>query len=633
MKRFGLTLNRAVLIAVAAILFVAVNVLSTTLLKSARVDLTADRLYTLSDGTRRILAGIEEPITLRLFFSDAAATPYPSIKSYGQRVRSLLQEYEALADGGIRLEIIDPEPFSTAEDDAVAAGLQGIRTNGGDTIYFGLVGTNATDLQLTIPFFSPDRERFLEYDLTKLVSDLSVTEKPVLGLVSWLPLAFGPGGPMAAAQGQSAPYVIYEQLRESYSIRQIGQVFSKIDPDVDLLLVVHPGDLGEQELYAIDQFVLRGGKLILFVDPFLETAPTIQSMPGTTLAATSNLEKLLKAWGVDFDPTKVVADRSFAQRVSIMGPQGRETKDYVAWLGLHGPGLSADDPVTAELDMVNLASPGALQPIEGATTRFEPVLRSSAESMYLPVSELRFQPRPDDLLRQFKADGQEKTLAARITGPAKSAFDGPVENGEGEGDDKAEKPAPHVTEGQINVLVVADADILEDQYWVQVQQLFGQRIALPLADNGPFVMNAVDNMSGSSDLISLRSRGVSQRPFTLVADIQRKAEARFLAEEKRLQAKLAEAERRIQELEEGRGEGDMAALNRSQAEEIENFRREMLATRKQLRDVQHNLRRDIERLGVWVKAANLALMPILVAIAALVIASVRQRRRRAAVSR
>lgn len=633
MKRFGLTLNRAVLIAVAAILFVAVNVLSTTLLKSARVDLTADRLYTLSDGTRRILAGIEEPITLRLFFSDAAATPYPSIKSYGQRVRSLLQEYEALADGGIRLEIIDPEPFSTAEDDAVAAGLQGIRTNGGDTIYFGLVGTNATDLQLTIPFFSPDRERFLEYDLTKLVSDLSVTEKPVLGLVSWLPLAFGPGGPMAAAQGQSAPYVIYEQLRESYSIRQIGQVFSKIDPDVDLLLVVHPGDLGEQELYAIDQFVLRGGKLILFVDPFLETAPTIQSMPGTTLAATSNLEKLLKAWGVDFDPTKVVADRSFAQRVSIMGPQGRETKDYVAWLGLHGPGLSADDPVTAELDMVNLASPGALQPIEGATTRFEPVLRSSAESMYLPVSELRFQPRPDDLLRQFKADGQEKTLAARITGPAKSAFDGPVENGEGEGDDKAEKPAPHVTEGQINVLVVADADILEDQYWVQVQQLFGQRIALPLADNGPFVMNAVDNMSGSSDLISLRSRGVSQRPFTLVADIQRKAEARFLAEEKRLQAKLAETERRIQELEEGRGEGDMAALNRSQAEEIENFRREMLATRKQLRDVQHNLRRDIERLGVWVKAANLALMPILVAIAALVIASVRQRRRRAAVSR
>ncbi|HEY8351618.1 MAG TPA: hypothetical protein VIK87_03650, partial [Sphingomonadales bacterium] len=339
------------------------------------------------------------------------------------------------------------------------------------------------------------------------------------------------------------------------------------------------------------------------------------------------------AWGVDFDPTKVVADRSFAQRVSIMGPQGRETKDYVAWLGLHGPGLSADDPVTAELDMVNLASPGALQPIEGATTRFEPVLRSSAESMYLPVSELRFQPRPDDLLRQFKADGQEKTLAARITGPAKSAFDGPVENGEGEGDDKAEKPAPHVTEGQINVLVVADADIFEDQYWVQVQQLFGQRIALPLADNGPFVMNAVDNMSGSSDLISLRSRGVSQRPFTLVADIQRKAEARFLAEEKRLQAKLAEAERRIQELEEGRGEGDMAALNRSQAEEIENFRREMLATRKQLRDVQHNLRRDIERLGVWVKAANLALMPILVAIAALVIASVRQRRRRAAVSR
>lgn len=629
MKRFGLTLNRAVLIAVAAILFVAVNVLSTTLLRSARIDLTADRLYSLSDGTKRILSGIEEPLTIRLFFSDAAATPYPSIKSYGQRVRSLLQEYEALADGAIRLEIIDPEPFSTAEDDAVAAGLQGIRTNGGDMLYFGLVGTNATDLQLTIPFFSPERERFLEYDLTKLVSDLSVTERPVLGLVSWLPLAFGPGGPMAAAQGQSAPYVIYEQLRESYSIRQIGQVFSEIDPDVDLLLLVHPGDLGEQELYALDQFVLRGGKLILFVDPYLETAPTIQSMPGTTIAASSNLEPLLEAWGVSYDPTRVVADRNFAQRVAVMGPGGREPKDYIAWLGLRDGALSAQDPVTAELDMVNLASVGALEPAEGATTRFEPIMWSSDQSMFLPVNELRFNPEPDELLRQFKADGETKTLAARITGPAKSAFDGPPESDTGE-EGEADNLSPHLTEGQVNVIVVADADLLEDQYWVQVQNLFGQRIALPLADNGPFVMNAVDNMSGSSDLISLRSRGVSQRPFTLVAEIQRRAEARFLAEEQRLQANLAETERRIQELEEGRGDGDMAALNRSQAQEIENFRREMLATRKQLRDVQHNLRRDIERVGTWVKVANLALMPILVAIAALVIAAVRRRRRRQA---
>lgn len=626
-----LTLNRAILIAVAAILFVAVNVLSTTLLRSARIDLTADRLYSLSDGTERILGGIDEPITLRLFFSDAAATPYPAIKSYGQRVRSLLQEYEALAEGGIRLEIIDPEPFSTAEDDAVAAGLQGIRTSGGDTLYFGLVGTNATDLQLTIPFFSPERERFLEYDLTKLVSDLSVTERPVLGMISWLPLAFGPGGPMAAAQGQSAPYIIYEQLRESYTIRQIGQVFSEIDPDVDLLLLVHPGDLGEQELYALDQYVLRGGKLILFIDPYLETAPTIQSMPGTTIAASSDLHRLLEAWGAAYDPALVVADRTFAQRVAIMGPGGREPKDYVAWLGLRDGALSSDDPVTAELDMVNLASAGALEPLDGATTRFEPIMRSSAESMFLPVAELRFNPEPDDLLRQFQADGTEKTLAARITGPAKSAFAGPLEDDDAEGEDgEARETAPHLAEGQINVIVVADADLLEDQYWVQVQNLFGQRIALPLADNGPFVMNAVDNMSGSSDLISLRSRGVSQRPFTLVADIQRRAETRFLAEEQRLQANLAETERRIQELEEGRGDGDMAALDRSQAEEIENFRREMLETRKQLRDVQHNLRRDIERLGTWVKAANLALMPLLVAIAALVIAALRRRRRRRA---
>lgn len=626
MSKTGRSLNRVALVVLAAVLFVAVNILSTSLLTSARLDLTADRLYSLSAGTRGVLARLDEPVTLRFFYSAKLATPHPALKSYGERVRNLLEEYESLARGKIRLEVIDPEPFSTAEDDAVAAGLTGVPTASGETLYFGLVGSGSVELERAIPYFAPEREQFLEYDLTKLVADLATVKKPVLGLLSSLPLEYGPGGPLAAAQGRSAPYMIYEQLSQSYTIHPLEPVFSAIPPEVDLLVIAHPAELGAEELYAIDQFVLGGGKALVFVDPYLESAAMMQSMqgmqgltpglPGETVPTSSALPALFAAWGVAFDETKVVADRQYAQRVSLADAAGgRSLKDYVLWLALPAAAMNENDPVTAELKAINMATAGALAPLAGATTLFEPLLTSSAESMLLDTADVRLNPDPDDLLRRFKADGERRVLAARITGRAASAFK------------EAPPGAPtakQVTAAGVNVIIVADADLLEDQYWVQVQSMLGQAIGIPIADNGPFVINAVDNLSGSSDLISLRSRGVSRRPFTVVEAIQRRAEAHFLAEEQQLQARLSEAERRIRDLEQGPATGD---IGRSQAAEIEAFRQDMLQTRKELRDVQHNLRRDIDRLGTVVKAVNIAGMPILVAIAALVLAEIRRRRR------
>lgn len=618
-------MNRLVLVLLAALLFVAVNVLATTLLPGSRLDLTADRLYSLSAGTGKILGRLDEPVTLRFYFSDKAATAYPSLKTYGARVKNLLQEYQGLAKGKVKLIVTDPEAFSPAEDDAVAAGLKGVAGAGGETLYFGLVGTGSTDTQQVIPYFAPEREQYLEYDLTKLVSDLANLKKRVLGLVTTMPLEYGPGGPMAAAQGRSAPYVIYEQLRQSYEVRNLGPVFERIDPAIDLLLIAHPGDLGDQELYAIDQFVLGGGRALVLVDPLFEQAASMQQMaqmmPDGGVPQASTLAKLFAAWGLAFDDSKVVVDRGLAQRVSMAGMDGRRVeKDYVPWLALDRTAIARKDLVTADLDAVNLASAGALAPVKGASTSFEPLLTSSADSMLMEASELRVNQDPDDLLRRFKPDGRVKTLAARLTGPAKSAFPAPA------------RAAGHLAQAKtgINVIVIADADFLDDQFWVQTQNFLGQRVAIPIADNGTLVINAVDNLSGSSDLISLRSRGVSQRPFTRVDDIRRAAETRFRAEEERLQSKVTNTEKQIRALEEGAvaGPRSQAALDRSQAAAIETFRQDLLATRKALRDVQHSLRKDIEDLGARLKLINIALVPALVAALAFMVAWIRRRRRR-----
>ncbi len=642
MAGFSLSRRAAAAIAIicAAVLFVAVNVIAQHTLRSARLDLTQRQLYTLSDGSKKTIARIDEPITLRFYYSPRLGEEVPSYGIYAQRVREMLEEYAALAKGRIRLEIINPEPFSQAEDRAVAFGLQGVPLDqGGEQVYFGLAATNSTDDQQVIPFFQPDRERFLEYDLTKLVHSLAFPKKTVIGLLSTLPLE---GDFMAAMQGRPLqPYTVLEQLRQLYDVHSLSPDFAEVPQDVDVLMIVHPQNLSEKTLYAIDQFVLKGGKALVFVDPHSETqAAHANRFNPPSAGDASNLDKLFTAWGIEMAPDKVAGDRLAARRVNAGSSSRVQPIDYVAWLALKQDNLDRDNPITGDLSQINLATAGILKPRDGAKTRFTPLITTSSQSEEIPVDKVAGLPDVAGLLRDFKPDGKKLALAAQISGPADTAFpDGPpkpepAEKGKDGDKNQAKEPAPDAsaqikTAAQpINVVVVADTDILDDRFWVQVQDFFGQRVAIPNAGNGDFVTNAVDVLSGGNDLIGLRTRGTSARPFEVVDNIQRAADERYQDREKDLEQQLKDTEAKIKELRGKTGAGGNVTLAAEQVQTIDNFRAQMLEIRRELRAVQLSLRQDIDRLKAALEFFDIAFIPLLVGLAAVVLGLLRMQRRK-----
>lgn len=619
-------------------LFFGFNILVNNGLRDARIDLTDARLYTLSDGTRNVLKGIPEPITLRFFFSDKLAGNAPQLKQYGNRVRELLERYAALANGKIRLEVIDPEPFTEAEDRAVQAGLQGAQLPGGQ-LYFGLVGTNALDQQQTIPFFQSDKEQFLEYDLTKLVYALSNPTKPTVGILGALPLEYGPGGMMAAMRGQAQPYLILEQIKQFFQVKMLDPAKpEEIDDKLATLILAHPKDLSPQAQYAIDQYVLKGGRLIVFADPYSETMAAMPNpmtgrpMPGGDQS--SLLPDLFKAWGIEVEAGKFVADLALAQRVQTGRSGPAAVVDYVPWLAIPGERLNRDDVVTSELTQINAASMGSIRKLDGATTTLTALITSSNQAMLMDAKDLDGDPNPQALAEKFKPTGESYVLAARISGTVKSAFPNgapaPAEKKDGE---VAKPAAPHVTDSAkpINVLLVADADLLDDRFWVRSQQMMGQTMYVPIAANADLLVNAIDNMSGSGDLIGLRSRGRSQRPFEVIDNMRRQAEQQFLARQKQLEQKLETTQKQLADLQSKAQDQSNALLSAEQEAAMTTFRDDLLSTRRELRGVQRELNRDIESLQVLVKFINIGLMPLLAALVAVGLAIAwRQRRIRRA---
>lgn len=631
-------------IVAAVVLFCAVNVIADGLLGNARIDLTQQHLYTLSKGSLDALAKIDEPLVLRFYYSPKLGNEIPSYGVYEQRVREMLEEYAAAAKGKIQLQILDPTPFSATEDRAVAFGLQGVPLDqSGEQVYFGLAATNSTDDQQVIPFFQPERERFLEYDLTKLIHNLAFPKKTVVGLVTGLPLE---GDIMAAMRGQPmVPYVVVNEMRQLYDVKTLSTDFDKVPADVDVLMIAHPQHLSDKTLYAIDQFVLKGGRALVFVDPDSETQqmhPSQLNPPGTP--NDSDLPKLFAAWGVRLVPKMVVGDREAARKVNAGTESQVEAVDYVAWLSLKKPNFNHSDLITADLSQINMATAGILEPVKGAKTSFTPLISSSKDSEEIPVAKVKGTPDVAGLLQNFKADGKSLTLAAHITGPAQTAFpDGPPKEtkpkdkdaaktpaaGDGAKDAKAAPLPPQIKTAKqpINVVVVADTDILEDRFWVQAQDFFGQRVVVPVANNGDFVTNAIDVLAGGPDLISLRTRGTSARPFTLINNIQRVADERYQTTEKGLQDKLKATQAKIKQLREQQGQTGVA-LAASETKTLDNFRGEMISIRRQLRQVQLALRQDINRLEAWLEFFDIAFVPILVGIAAIVIGIVRRERRK-----
>ncbi len=627
MKRRSLSRGGLVL---AIGLFLAINILAGETLTAWRLDLTQNRLFTLSKGTRNILQDLEEPIALRYFYSAKLFSGIPSLQSHGTRVRDLLDEYVAAAGGRLTLTVIDPEPFSEAEDEAVANGVNQLPVSGsGDRGYLGLVGTNSADDRAVLPFISPDKEQSLEYELTKLVYNLAHPKKRVIGLLTTLPLM---GDPMRMATGArgGGPWALATLLREAFEIRELPATVEAIEKDIDTLVVVHPKALSDSTRYAIDQFVLKGGKAMVFVDPYAEedrSNPDPQN-PGAVPALDSDLPELFERWGLKLVKDKVATDIEAAIRVTYTGPSGPRQIEYLPWLRLREANLNRQDFVTNELGQLNVGTAGALEPVKDAKTTFTPLLSTGKKAMLLDRDQVMFSRDPAALMQGFKPGDQSLVLAARLSGTVKTAFpDGrpkketATEDAEGEGDKAKAQDAPDKdfiaeSKSPVNVIVVADTDILADRFWVQMQDFLGLSVPSAMADNANFVVNALDNLGGNDDLISLRSRGEYARPFTKVAAIQRDAELRLRDRERALQDKLKDTEKKIQDLQREKGEGSALLLSAEQKGAIESFRHEQIKTRKELRGVQHDLRRNIERLGDWLRFINIALVPLLIGIGA-----------------
>ena len=627
------------LAAIALILLLSVLVVS--FLPSLRIDLTEDRLYSLSDGTRNILASLNQPVELMFFYSDSATEDVPQLRTYGNRVQELLREIVIASEGNLRLSVIDPEPFSEEEDLATQFGVRAVPvTQGGEGVYFGLVAAQdeegvpeALRVTETMPLIRPDQEEFLEYEFMKIITQVTNPERTIIGLITQLDIDGG-FDPMTGQGTQQ--WMIMDLIRQLYEVRRVDLTSDSIEEDIDILMIVHPEGLSDRFLYAVDQYVLQGGDALVFLDPNADSMVG-RSPQGNLIPAgmSSELPGLLEAWGIEFDNTKVLADNELALRV-MMG-QGQRPMPHLGMLGVQGNFLAQDDVITNRLETINLSSAGAISQLNNTNTTFEPLIVSSSDSMLMDRSFVESVTDPTLLFDEFESEDRSFVIAARVSGLIETAFpDGQPtiaeteeesSSDEEEGDEEAFEPdaldnvdevseeigVEHISASTepSNILVFADSDILSDRLWVQITQFFGQRIPQPFANNGDLIINSMDNLSGGADLSSIRSRGRYSRPFTKVLTLQREADDRLRQEEGELLGRVAETEASLAELSMDEDGNPIGELTTEIQTEIDRFNAELIDTRRRLREVRFQLTEDIEQLGSNLKAANTALVPIL----------------------
>jgi len=532
----------------AICLFVATIILANTALTTWRIDLTENKLFTLSEGTINILRNLEEPVQLDFYLSQKAMSDFPLLANYGVRVRDMLEEYAAHANGQLILNIIEPETFSEAEDQAVASGLRTVSANAsGDRVYFGMVGTNSTDDEKVIPFFQTNRESALEYDITKLIYSLAYPDKRVVGVLSQLPIIGKEGDTTAPT------WTIINALKEFFDVRDLSENIDALDQKIDVLMLVHPKKLDIHTLYAVDQYLLRGGKAIIFIDPLAEQDKTQPdpAKPNVMPKLDSYLSDLLELWGLEMSKEKIVGDINAAMRVQANSPRGPQEIDYLPWLRMTEKNFNADDFSTSELNLVHMGTVGSIEVKEDKGMTVTPLIQTSKQSTRLERDLILFQRDPSVILNNFKSEDKQLLLAARIKGQAKTAF--PEGKPAEDVDSEKQVDKDFVSEGEINVILVSDTDIMADHFWVRTQNMFGVAVPQPIANNGDFVINSIENLSGNTDMISLRGRGKYSRPFEKVEVIRREAEAQFRQREKELQASLDGTEKKIRQLQQEQG--------------------------------------------------------------------------------
>tara|TARA_B100001741_G_scaffold186395_1_gene153413 strand:- start:578 stop:2443 length:1866 start_codon:yes stop_codon:yes gene_type:complete len=600
-------------------LFIATIILANTAFTTWRIDLTENKLFTLSKGTKNILNNLDEPVQLDFYFSQKAMNDFPLLANYGVRVRDMLEEFTAHANGKLILNVIEPETFSEAEDQAVASGLRTVSVNAtSDRVYFGLVGANSTDDEKVIPFFQSNRESALEYDLTKLVYNLAYPDKRVVGIYSQLPMISSRG------DKTTETWTIINALKEFFEVVNLNENIEALNEKIDVLMLVHPKKIKRENLYIIDQYLLKGGKAIIFLDPLAEqdrTQPDATT-PDVMPILYSYLDELLEKWGIEIAKEKIVADINAAMRVQASSPRGPQEIDYLPWLRLTEKNFNVDDFSTSELNLIHMGTVGSIEIIEEEKLEITPLIESSKQSTKLERDLILFQRDPTVILSNFKSDDKKLLIAARLKGRAESVFLEDQKN-----NDEIIKDDSFVDEGDLNVILVSDTDILADHFWIRKQDMLGVSVPQPVSNNGDFVINSIENLSGNTDLISLRGRGKYSRPFLKVETIRKQAESKFREREKELQVALQETEKKIQQLQQEQGNEKSYLLNNKLTAEIDKFRNERLATRKELRSVQHDLRKNIEKLGSQLRFINIGLIPLLITVLALLIGIYRANRR------
>jgi ABC-type uncharacterized transport system involved in gliding motility auxiliary subunit len=601
---------------------VLVNGVSKSLFSRVYLDLSEDGLYSLSEGSKNILKNLEDPVTLKYYFSKTEGGKYPAIKLYGSRILDLLKQYERSSGGRLKLEIYDPRPDSEEEEWADKYGLQVIPGQSGEKLYLGLAGVNSFGDEESIAAFNFARQEFLEYDITRIVSMLINPKKPVVGVMS--PLDIMPGG--LAARGQESGWFAFSQLDETTQLRKVPTDAKEIDKDIDLLTLVHPKNLSEETLYAIDQYVMKGGKLLVFEDPYSQ-ADVPENDPQNPMAAmmadhSSSLNKLTAKWGVELQEKKAVGDIQLAAKVD---PGDGNIKLFVLWPNLGKNQVNKDDVSTSKLETLIFPWAGKLKLSKVEGVESEILLRTTAQSQLIDEPQYKFNGGdPDGLIRTFTASGEEQVIAVRLKGKLKSNFPDGLKKADGTATENSLKE----TAGSANIVIVSDVDFLADRFSVQVQRIFGTKIAQLINDNLNFFQNITENLLGSDDLISIRSRGQFARPFKKVEELEIYAQQRWQREEMSLQAELNGANARLTELQSKTASdgGSKQVVNKAILDEIKKFKDRKLQAQEQLRAVRRNLRQDIERLGTMLFLANTFMVPLALILGTLTYSSLKKKK-------
>ncbi len=619
MKKYETLVYSAAGLVALFLVLVAVNYLISPF--SLRWDLTQGKLYTLSEGTKNILAKLDAPVTIRLYVSKGENGVPVQLRGLAQRVDDMVSEFRKAAKGKLVLQRYNPLPDSDEEDAAQLDGVEPQTLFSGEQFYLGL-SVSQLERKQTIAAIASEREQLLEYDLVSAIARVATAQKPTIGVMSALPVLGAPMNLMTRAP--SEPWVLAGELKRDFNVKSVGMDVAAIDPDIKLLLVIEPRDIGEQAEYALDQFVLRGGKLIAFVDPYMyfdqQPNPMMPQLPGQP--GSSSLPTLFKAWGVGMDEGKVIADVTYAS-----GAGQRYTPTV---LTLNKTALSRDDVATSQIDSLLYAFGGTFDTSKLAAGLKATVLaHSSGNSM--PVDKVVAALSGDAAMKGFVPTNKSAPLALRISGKFKTAFPNGRPASLGAGADKKPAPeaAPQLKESAADngVVLVADADMLADGAAVQVQNVFGQRIVVPANGNLAFVQGMVEQLASAQDLTSLRTRASALRPLTVVRDMEAKAQKQYFGKIKALEDEVQQTTEKIQALQRpGAGAKTAQIMTAAQQEELNRFRKSVLETRRELKQMRKDLRQDSEALQFWTKVANIAAMPLLVALIGLALAALPRRR-------